>query len=303
LPSSFKNQTITTTRSNKMKKALLALLSIAIAFTAMQPSQAQDQKVLAIIDSAVDSNKIPSVIYEACFTTNLSCPNKTNTMEGKGSANSNVWPSSIVNSIYHGHNMTQAALTVDPSIKIVFVRVANVTSSGNILQDTKSLRSAIDWVSKNAEKYSIDAVSVSLSSISKNNLNECTTDSVVMGAVSSLNSKNIPTFAATGNDGSLNVVGYPSCVSGVIGVGASWFDTKTKSHIFAKSTNRGPGLDVLGVAEALIVRYHGTTADTSGTSGATVLAAAKYVSKNTYKTFGEYVSSLPKVLDYPYNGK
>jgi hypothetical protein len=286
-----------------MKKALLALLSIAIAFTAMQPSQAQDQKVLAIIDSAVDSNKIPSVIYEACFTTNLSCPNKTNTMEGKGSANSNVWPSSIVNSIYHGHNMTQAALTVDPSIKIVFVRVANVTSSGNILQDTKSLRSAIDWVSKNAEKYSIDAVSVSLSSISKNNLNECTTDSVVMGAVSSLNSKNIPTFAATGNDGSLNVVGYPSCVSGVIGVGASWFDTKTKSHIFAKSTNRGPGLDVLGVAEALIVRYHGTTADTSGTSGATVLAAAKYVSKNTYKTFGEYVSSLPKVLDYPYNGK
>jgi len=286
-----------------MKKVLLALLSVAIAFTAIAPAQAQDQKVLAIIDSAVDYKKIPSVIYEACFTTNLSCPNKTNFMEGKGSANSNVWPSSIINSIYHGHNMTQAALTVDPSIKIVFVRVANVTSSGNTLQDTKSLRSAIDWVSKNAEKYSIDAVSVSLSSISKNNLTECTTDSVVLTAVSYLNSKNIPTFAATGNDGSLNVVGYPSCVSGVIGVGASWFDTTTKSHIFAKSTNRGPGLDILGVAEALVVRYHGTTVETSGTSGATVLTAAKYVSKNTYKTFGEYVSSLPKMLSYPYNGK
>jgi hypothetical protein len=285
-----------------MKKTLLALLSIAIAFTAMQPSQAQDQKVLAIIDSAVSSDKIPSVIYEACFTTNLSCPNKTNFMEGKGSANSHVWPSSIVNSIYHGHNMTQAALTVDPSIKIVFVRVANVTSSGNILQDQKSLQSAIDWVSKNADKYSIDAVSISLSSISKNNLNECTRNSVVIDAVSSLNSRNIPTFASTGNDGSLSVVGYPSCVSGVIGVGASWFDATTKSHIFAKSTNRGPGLDVLGVAEALIVRYHGTTVQTSGTSGATVLAAAKYVSKNTFKNFGEYVASLPKQLSYPYNG-
>ncbi len=286
-----------------MKKALLALLSIAIAFTAISPAQAEDQKVLAIIDSAVNSDKITSVIYEACFTQNNSCPNKTNFMEGKGSANSHVWHSSIVNPVYHGHNMTQAALTVDPNIKIVFVRVANITSSGNILQDAKSLQSAIDWVSKNAEKYSIDAVSISLSSISANNLNACTTNSVVINAVSSLNLKNIPTFAATGNDGSLNVVGYPSCVSGVIGVGASWFDNTTKSHIFAKSTNRGPGLDVLGVAETLIVRYHGTTVDTSGTSGATVLAAAKYVSKNTYKTFGEYVSSLPKILSYPYNGK
>ena len=286
-----------------MKKVLLSLLTIALAFTAIAPAQAQDQKVLAIIDSAVSSDKIPSVIYEACFTTNLSCPNRTNFMEGKGSANSNVWPSSIVNPIYHGHNMTQAALTVDPSVKIVFVRVANVTSSGNILQDSKSLQSAIDWVSKNAEKYSVDAVSISLSSVSSNNLNECTRNSVVVNAVSFLNSKNIPTFAATGNDGSLNVVGYPSCVSGVIGVGASWFDTTTKSHIFAKSTNRGPGLDVLGVAEALVVRYNGTTVDTSGTSGATVLAAAKYVSKNTHKTFGEYILSLPKILSYPYNSK
>lgn len=285
-----------------MKKVLLALLSIAIAFTAMQPSQAQDQKVLAIIDSAVSSDKIPSVIHEVCFTQNNSCPNKTNFMEGKGAANSSVWPSSIVNAIYHGHNMTQAALTVDPNIKIVFVRVANVTSSGNILQDQKSLQAAIEWVSNNAEKHGIDAVSISLSSISTNNLNQCTRNSVVINAVSSLNSKNIPTFASTGNEGSLSVVGYPSCVSGVIGVGASWLDATTKSHIFAKSTNRGPGLDVLGVAEALIVRYHGTTVQTSGTSGATVLAAAKYVSKNTFKNFGEYLTSLPKQLSYPYNG-
>jgi hypothetical protein len=286
-----------------MKKLITTLLSLTIALVPLQVAQANDQKVLAIIDSAIDYNKVSSVIYEACFTTNLSCPNKTNFMEGKGAANSNVWPSSIVNSIYHGHNMTQAALTVDPSIKIVFVRVANVTSSGNMLQDQKSLQSAIDWVSKNAEKYSIDALSISLSSISTNNLNECTRNAVVINAVSSLNSKNIPTFAATGNDGSLNVVGYPSCVSGVIGVGASWFDARTKSHIFAKSTNRGPGLDVLGVAETLVVRYNGTTFDTSGTSGATVLAAAKYVSKNTYKTSEEYVASLPKILSYPYNGK
>jgi hypothetical protein len=41
-----------------MKKTLLALLSIALAFTAMQPSQAQDQKVLAIIDTAINLSLI-----------------------------------------------------------------------------------------------------------------------------------------------------------------------------------------------------------------------------------------------------
>ena len=45
-----------------MKKALLALLSIAIAFTALAPAQAQDQKVLAILDT-VDGNARNFIVY------------------------------------------------------------------------------------------------------------------------------------------------------------------------------------------------------------------------------------------------
>ena len=47
-----------------MKKVLLALLSIALAFTALAPAQAEDQKVLAIIDSAINSKNFPSIIHE-----------------------------------------------------------------------------------------------------------------------------------------------------------------------------------------------------------------------------------------------
>jgi hypothetical protein len=295
MPSSFKNQTITTTkRETKMKKTLLALLSIGIAFTAIQPAQAQDQKVIAIIDTAIDSKKVPSVIYEACFTENKSCPNKTNFMEGTGSANSSVWPTSMISDVYHGHNVTQVALSVDPTAKIVFVRIANITAAGNSTNTPGALNLAIDWVSKNAEKYSIDAVSISQSSISTNNLSACTTNTTVISAVSSLNAKNIPVFAATGNDRSTSVVGYPACIHGVIGVGA----VVPALNLIAPSTNTGPGLDVLAVGTVDVVRYNGTVATISGTSVASPRAASLYVKNNT-SGLQNFISSLNKFLAFP----
>jgi hypothetical protein len=50
-----------------MKKTLLALLSAVLLITVVQPAQAEDQKVLAIIDSAINSNNFPSIIQEAFF--------------------------------------------------------------------------------------------------------------------------------------------------------------------------------------------------------------------------------------------
>jgi hypothetical protein len=45
-----------------------------------------------------------------------------------------------------------------------------------------------------------------------------------------------------------------------------------------------------------ITKYNGSPTDTAGSSVATVVSAASYVNRNTYKTFGEYLSSLPKIL-------
>ena len=94
-----------------MKKALLALLSIGIAFTAIQPAQAEDQKVLAIIDSAINSKNFPSIIHEVCFTKvksldpnqNMSCPNGELFMEGPGAASA-PWPVSINNATHPPRN-------------------------------------------------------------------------------------------------------------------------------------------------------------------------------------------------------
>lgn len=287
-----------------MKKLVIVALSAVLALMAIKPAQAQDQKVLAIIDTAIDSKKVPAVVYEACFTVNRSCPNGLAFMEGTGSARSMVWPSSITNDTYHGHNMTQAALAINPNIKIVFVRIADITAQGNSGNQPQSLSLAIDWVSKNASKYSIDAVSISQSGTSSNNLIACSKDIVTINAVASLNAQNIPTFAATGNNGSKTIVGFPSCVNGVVGVGALAALTKTPTvyNNFAANTNRGPGLDLVAPGDVSIVRYNGSVSATSATSGATVISASSYL-KSSSTTFSDFVLKLVNVLGYPYISK
>lgn len=287
-----------------MKKALLALLSAVLVITAIQPVQAQDQKVLAIIDTAINSDNFPQIIYEACFTTErvianpVLCPNGTKQMEGKGSAAAKPWATSINNGIYHGDSMVKSALAVNPNTKIVFVRISNTDSTGATNAYSNQLESlilAIKWVSENASKLSIDAVSISQSTVTTTGLNLCSTnttkDTRTIDAVASLVANNIPVFAATGNNGRTDVVGFPACVNGVVGVGAL-FSTST----LEKATNRGPGLDLVAMGKITITKYNGSTVDIAGTSGATAVSASSYVNKNTYATFQEYVNSLPKLL-------
>ena len=288
-----------------MKKVLLALLSIALAFTALTPAQAEDQNVLAIIDSAIDSTKFNSIIHEVCFTTvkssiptqNMSCPNGELFMEGSRAASA-TWPLQknstnfdVNNATLHGDAMVKAALTVNPNLKIVFIRFNDVTSLGNSRGDVKALALAFDWVSKNASKYSIDALSVSQSTVSADNLTLCTKDTLTINSVASLTANNIPVFAATGNDRRKDVVGFPSCVNGIIGVGALGNATQLEGL-----TNTGPGLDMVALGKVRITKYNGSATDTAGSSAATAVSAASYVSRNTFKTFGEYLISLPKIL-------
>jgi len=289
-----------------MKKVLLSLLSAALLITVAQPAKAEDQKVLAIIDSAVDSTKFNSIIHEVCITSktsvasNMACPNGKDFMEGIGAAAA-PWPKqnnsnnfNVNNATFHGDTMVKVALTTNPNLKIVFVRFNDVTLLGNSYGDADALSIAIEWVSKNAEKYSIDALSVSQSSVSAGNLSRCKNDIKTISSVSFLNSKNIPVFVATGNDRRTDVIGFPSCVSGMIAVGALGNQTQLE-----KVTNTGPGLAMVALTGVKVPKYDRPieTADSVyGTSVATALASASYVNRNTFKTFGEYLNSLPKIL-------
>jgi hypothetical protein len=277
-----------------MKKTLLALLSAALLITVIQPAQAEDQKVLAIIDTAIKSENFPSVIHEVCFTTyKADCLNKSNFMEGKGAAALAVWPVSVnASDAYHGDAMVKAALAVNPDVKIVFIRYAESNSVGKYTNFADSLSRAMDWVSKNAEKYSIDAVSLSQSGLNATLSKWCTTDKATIGAVSSLNSKNIPVFAATGNDSNATSVGFPACVSGVIGVGSL---ASLSDGMLETATNRGPGLDLVALGSISITKINGSQYNLAGSSGATAISASLFLKNNKSATFQEYLNALPKV--------
>ena len=308
MPSSFKNQTITTKiKGVKMKKIVSALLVAILATLSVQATHAEDQKVLAVIDTAVDSNKIPSVIHEVCFTISktMGCPNGETFMEGKGAATSPKWPATQINNlglVYHGYNATQAALAVSPGIKIVFIRMTGIAKTNGMQaadpQYPESIVRALQWVSNNADKYSIDAVSISQAFITTRALALCSSTAAV-APVASLGSKNIPVFAATGNNKLRDKVGFPACVPGVTGVGAY----APHLNILDPATNTGPGLDVVAQNTVSIVRHNGTTVDFSASSAATQVAASVYLSKNTYKTFDLFVNSFTKVLGYTYISK
>jgi hypothetical protein len=286
-----------------MKKTLLALLSATLLLSTFSPAQAEDQRVLAIIDTAINSEKHPSVIYEACVTSvagNMACPNGKDFMEGKGSASA-PWPTNLNSGTYHGDSMVKAALVANPNVKILFVRYSDVTTLGNLYNDPQTLMKAISWVSANAEKYSVDAVSISQGSISSGNLARCS-DTTMVNAISYLNTKNIPTFAATGNDASSTKIAFPSCVPGITATAAL-----ASESVFEKASNRGPGVDLTAIGKTPVTKYNGYAIDLYGTSAATVKSAATFVGKNKTTSFSEYLGSLSKAvvlgISYPFGSR
>jgi hypothetical protein len=251
-----------------MKKTVGVLFTmLMIVFLQPLVAQAEDQKVIAIIDTAIDSNKNSSVIHEVCITTftvrdaNRYCPNGTQFQEGKGAANVRDWTIKGAGyNIDHGHNIAQVVNQVSPDVKIVFVRISEITSSKTVYTHGQSLSNAVKWVADNASRFGIDAVSISMSR-SNFTAGTCPVDNVLSGGVQRLKNQGITTYAATGNDSKTNMVGFPACVTDVVGVGAV-----TSSGALYKTTNSGPGMDATFLGEAKVVNYNGFSVTIHGTS-------------------------------------
>ena len=275
-----------------MKKLIIGIIAVALSFT-VSTAKAEDQKVIAILDSAIDSSKIPNVIYEVCIT-RKSCAGGTSFAEGKGSAN--IQPIGWLNAdMNHGHNITMAAVNANPNIKIVFIRIADLNiypTFTAIHSDGSSLTRAMDWLAKNASKYSIDAVSISQA---RSNFKKgtCPLDQSFESSVQMLNQSNILTFVATGNNGFWDFLSFPACAKGVHPVVAS-----RPTGEIAKYSNRNAQAKLVARGDTVVNTYANTQEPIFGTSVATVVAASSLMNKWAGGTLIDLISNLPTYETY-----
>ena len=114
-------------------KLITAVLTLSL-LSPVAISQASDANapVLAILDTAIDTS-VPSlqgkIVGEVCILEWALCPNGTNFQEGSGSAS---MPADLItkNGFDHGTFMATTAVSSNPNIKILFIKIIANTSTG-----------------------------------------------------------------------------------------------------------------------------------------------------------------------------
>lgn len=232
----------------------------------------ENQKVVAILDTYVNSSMSDRIIHEVCTVLDNSCLNNSNFMEGKGAAN--VLPTDLTaKGIEHGPQMAATALQANLNTKIVFVRIHNVhryPTFKAIYASDQSIANGLKWVSENASKYGIDSVSISQA---RTNFSKgtCPTNSSIEQYVQTLKSMSIPVFAGAGNGGWWDRTGFPACSKDIIGVGSS------NGQVTLGTSNMGIGVDFFSIGTIELSALNNIRV--SGTSIATAYLASSWINK------------------------
>jgi hypothetical protein len=176
-----------------MKYKVSALLALILFGTFVPaPSQATTPSSIVVIDTGTNLFQ-QSIATEVCIIERYLCANGKNYMEGLGAA---AIPKSTNKTLNHGSQMISVILAVNPDVKIIPIRIVGVTDSGQVdIYSLRPVKTALDWVIANAQKYNIAAVNISQGSIQAN----CAVPDGMKEQVLALKQLNIPVIAATGN--------------------------------------------------------------------------------------------------------
>jgi subtilisin len=222
-------------------------------------------QAVAILDTGVDSNHPffeGRVTHEACFSTDefpyvTNCPNGMNEQYGPGAAQAcegrqGCFHGTHVAGIAAGRSEARQMRGVAPDADIVGVQVFSGISSWYCLvapNVCNSVTASFEDVVRGLEyvyTLSVDegvpiaAANMSLGTLDRY-VGECPGVSPALDAlVTNLRSVGVATVVATGNSGFTDGVSWPSCVPGIITVGASDND-----DVVAEFSNSGPILDLL----------------------------------------------------------
>lgn len=271
------------------KKILSALAAIILLIpVSAQAAQLQNKTVaqptIAILDTAID-NTLPifkdALIYEACVTEWSSCPNGRQEMEGK---NSSTLPSAFLsrNGFDHGTQMASLAVTENPNVKIVFVRIIGSNSNGfRQSSSEKTVYMALDWVIRNKDRLNIQAVSMSQGhhSLGPVGTDYCPKTPITEGKVKALADAGIPVFVSAGNNRDYQRIDWPACIPSTVSMGATM---PTKS--VAIYTNYDASLlDFFAQGTTRATTVGGKLINVAGTSASAVIGATQWATIKSNK--------------------
>ena len=281
------------------------LLLIPISANAALKNTEVSLPSIAILDTAIDS-KLPQlngkVIYEACFTSNSSCPGGKSFVEGTGAA---YLPSNIIsnNGFDHGTGITSVAIKSNPNVNIVFIRIiGNTPTGGRAVTPSTTIAMALNWATQNKDKFNIKAISMSQGHHNlRSTPDYCPKDSAVEAEINRAITNNIGVFFPAGNswDSRLD---WPACIPNSIAVGA----TDPNGYIAGYSNFDSNLIDFVTPGYENVLRPSGQTQYAVGTSLAVQVAAGNWATlasaKPTY-TYQQLYDLLAKTSGSAMNSK
>jgi hypothetical protein len=197
-----------------MKKIMMLVLVLITGL--ISPAKANSEPTIAIIDSGVATSLFANKIaYEVCLINLPRCPNQQSIMEGPGAANLAPTNDKMLN---HGTQMASIVTTVNPSAKIIPIRIVGMTPKGVAgLYNLDDVQNAFNWIITNREKYNISAVLLAQGAVMGN----CRVPAGMAQSIATLKSVNVPVIAAVGNNSNRGAVFSPACLPDTVAVGAT----------------------------------------------------------------------------------
>jgi hypothetical protein len=276
-----------------MKKIMIVLVLLT---GLIYPANAAGEPTIAIIDSGVNNSLFANnIAYEVCLMSIARCPNAQTSMEGPGAANTPATTDKVLN---HGTQMASIVRAVNPSAKILPIRIVNQTPAGVAgLYSLDDVQNALNWIITNREKYNISVILLAQGAVMGN----CRVPAGMAQSIATLKAANVPVIAAAGNDSNKKTTQSPACLTDTVSVGATdnpWagsepyaYDPAAAPYI-ARYSNGAQGQ----VDFYLNARYYTTLTDGSqkfmvGTSNSSAALAGWWL-LNRKATFDETFNAI-----------
>jgi hypothetical protein len=264
-----------------MKKLVYLFVTVFFVGITVVPTQANVAPSIAVIDTGTTPSLFgDKIVAEYCVLESHKCPNGQSSMEGPGAS---ALPTFKDKSLDHGTQMLSIIAKVNPSAKLLPIRIVGVNASGNAgLYSLDSVKMALDWVIANQQKYNIAVVNISVGRVFVN----CRVPAGMAEQIATLKARNVAVVSATGNNNNKTAINSPACIADVVAVGATdnpWpgsepyaWDSNAVPSI-ARYTNVSSALDFYANGRWFVTNANGSTKFMAGTSNATASISALWL--------------------------